>query len=57
VVFRTFLANGNQPLSLDEICQQLEEVRSIKVSPENLRRIFDNDRYYGLRPVPDEEGA
>ena len=53
-VFRLFLANGNQPLGLEELGQKLAEQRdaSQRVSPEVLSRLLGNERYYGLRRVP-----
>ena len=51
-VFRLFLANGNQPLELEELGNQLSELRGgdiYRTSPEILVRILKNDRYYGLR--------
>ena len=53
-VFRLFLANGNQPLGLEELGKKLAEQRdaSQRVSPEVLSRLLGNERYYGLRLVP-----
>lgn len=51
-IFRIFLANGNQPLSLEEISQQLLEQygkASSVTTPEILHRLLEKDRYYGLR--------
>ena len=60
MVFRIFLANGNQPLNLEQIQEQLQSwlgdsssARDFSVT--KLQRILDNDRYYGLRPVATEE--
>jgi len=52
--FRLFLANGNQPLGLEEISEQLTGWRggSGTPSPQILRCLLDNDRYYGLRRAP-----
>jgi len=53
-VFRFFLANGNQPLDLKELSQQLSERRggdTYHTSPEILSRLLKRDRYYGLREV------
>ena len=50
--FRLFLANGNQPLDLEELGNQLSERRGgdpYRTSPETLNRILKNDRYYGLQ--------
>ena len=51
-VFRLFLANGNQPLELEELGNQLSELRGgdiSRASPEILLRLLKNDRYYGLQ--------
>lgn len=51
-VFRLFLANGNQPLELEELGNQLSELRDgdiYRTSPEILSRLLRNDRYYGLQ--------
>ena len=51
-VFRLFLANGNQPLELEELGNQLSELRGgdiYRASPEILLRLLKNDRYYGLQ--------
>jgi len=55
-IFRFFLGNGNQPITLDELGEQLSEQRggdTSRTSEEILSRLLENDRYYGLRPVPD----
>ena len=55
-MFRLFLANGNQPLSLEELGEQLNEWRgrdSQRVSNEILSRLLDNDQYYGFRQASD----
>jgi len=54
-VFRLFLANGNQPLDLEELGRQLAERRggdTQRTSVEVLSRLLGNERYYGLRLVP-----
>ncbi len=51
-IFRLFLANGNQPLDLEEMGKQLSELRSgdsYRTSPEILSRLLKNDRFYGLQ--------
>ena len=57
MVFRLLLANGNQPLGLDQIQEQLQKYlgdTSVKdISLPRLKRIIDNDRYYGLKQAPD----
>ena len=53
-IFHLFLANGNQPLDLEELSRQLSEWRggdSYRTSPEILSRLLESDRYYGLRQV------
>ena len=59
MVFRIFLANGNQPLKLGQIQEQLQKLGDISgtrdLSIPRLKRILDNDQYYGLRPVPENE--
>lgn len=55
MVFRTFLANSNQPLDLEELAGELARHRgefSPVVSPQTLSRLLKSDRYYGLRPAP-----
>ncbi len=60
MVFRLLLANGNQPLGLDQIQEQLQKYlgdTSVKdISLPRLKRIIENDRYYGLKPVTESEG-
>jgi len=54
--FRFFLANGNQPLTLEELGEQLGEWRGgdiYRTSEEILLRLLKSDHYYGLRPAPD----
>lgn len=52
-IFRLFLANGNQPLSLEELSEQLAQYRSDsqRTSVDILARLLANERYYGIRPV------
>jgi hypothetical protein len=55
-IFRIFLANGNQPLSLEELDRQLIEWRAgnpYHTPVEVLSRLLENDRYYGLKRVAD----
>lgn len=55
-IFRLFLANGNQPLTLAELGEQLSEQRGgdiTRTSEEILSRLLNSDQYYGLRPAPD----
>ena len=54
-VFRLFLANGNQPLDLEELGKQLVERRggdTQRTTVEILSRLLSHDQHYGLRPVP-----
>jgi len=55
-IFRFFLANGNQPLTLEELGEKLSEQRggdTSRTSEEILSRLLKNDQYYGLRPATD----
>jgi hypothetical protein len=54
-IFRLFLANGNQPLSLQELSKQLAKWRGDngpRTSVEVLSRLLGDERYYGLRLAP-----
>ncbi len=54
-IFRLFLANGNQPLDLEELGRQLSKWRSgdtYCTSVEILPRLLESDQYYGLSQVP-----
>lgn len=54
-VFRILLANGNQPMPLEHVRDQLREwcatgrCQWLLIPPESLRRVVDADRFYGLR--------
>jgi hypothetical protein len=53
-IFRLFLANGNQPLDLEELGRQLSEWRggdTYRTSVEILSRLLNSDQYYGLRQI------
>lgn len=53
-VFRLFLANGNQPLALEELGRQLSKLLggdTYRTSAEILSRLLRNEQYYGIRPV------
>ena len=53
-IFRLFLANGNQPLDLEELGKQLSEWRgggTYHTSAEILSRLLASDQYYGLRQI------
>jgi len=55
-IFRLFLANGNQPLDLEELGEQLREWRggdTYRTSAEVLSRLLSSDQCYGLRQAPD----
>ena len=57
IVFRNLLASGNQPLSLDEIRGNLQQVLTDTtglrdLSPERLNRILASDKYYGIKALP-----
>jgi hypothetical protein len=54
-IFRMLLANGNQPMPLEHIRDQLREwcptgrCQWLLLPPETIKRIVDNDQFYGLR--------
>ncbi|MDP2931799.1 MAG: hypothetical protein Q8O05_04785 [Chloroflexota bacterium] len=51
-IFRLVLANGNQPLTLEEIGRQLTERRgpdTYRTSAVFLSRLLSNDSYYGFK--------
>jgi len=53
-VFRFLLANGNQPIELEELGKQLSERRdgdTYRTSPEILSHLLKGDRCYGFREV------
>ena len=53
-IFRLFLANGNQPLGLEELGTQLSEWRggdTYRTSAEILSRLLASAQHYGLRQV------
>ena len=54
-IFRIILANGNQALTLEEIRQRLSAQRGehFSLSSEKLQRVIENDRHYGICPVPE----
>jgi len=55
-VFRLFLANGNQPLSLEGLGKQLSEWRegdTYCTSPEILSRLLQGDQHYGFGQAKD----
>ncbi len=56
-IFRIFLANGNQPMRLTDVRDQLAEwcpgggCQWLLLPIELVDRLVQNDRYYGLRPT------
>ena len=53
IIFRILLTRGNQGMSLSDLHYELTEnwstpIRPINVTMEGLRRILDNDTYYGF---------
>lgn len=53
ILFRTFLARRNAPMSLAELRRELTEKwsfpdRPISLTPAGLQRILDHDHYYGF---------
>jgi hypothetical protein len=53
-IFRVILANGNQPLTLEELGSQLNQRRGMdtyRTSVPILYRLLKNDQHYGLQPV------
>ncbi len=53
-IFRLFVANGNQPLDLEELGRQLSQWRggdTYRTSAEMLSRLLRSDQYYGLRQI------
>jgi hypothetical protein len=55
-VFRIFLTNGNQPLTLEELGSQLSQRRGVDIyrtSVPVLSRLLKNDQHYGFQPIPD----
>jgi hypothetical protein len=54
--FRLFLANGNQPLTMEELGKQLSDKRGGDTSRTwegILSRLLQSDQFYGLRPASD----
>jgi hypothetical protein len=51
-IFRVFLANGNKPLTLEELGEQLNKRRGAdahRTSAVFLGRVLQNDDYYGIK--------
>ncbi len=54
IIFRLFLANGNEPLNLAELGRRLAEWwggGNYPPSAEFLSRLLKDERYYGIRRV------
>ena len=54
-IFRLFLANGNQPLDVEEVGRQLTDWCGGETSGTSARvlsRLLESDQYYGLRQAP-----
>jgi hypothetical protein len=52
-IFRVFLANGNKPMTLAELGEELKRRRGpdgSRTSPEYLGRVLKGDVYYGIKP-------
>lgn len=56
-IFRVYLANGNQPLPLEHVREQLAEwcpgggCQWLMLPTATLERLVQNDRYYGIRQL------
>jgi len=53
-IFRLYLSNGNHPLAIEELVDQLSQSRggdTYRSAPETLIRILRSDRYYGLQEI------
>jgi hypothetical protein len=56
IIFRLLLLRHNEPLTLQELQQELNDrwatpVRPINITQTGLKRILDADTYYGFAPV------
>src|SRR6476660_8804943 len=55
-IFRIYLANGNQPMPLSHVREQLQEwcpgggCQWLLLTDEQMERVISKDTYYGLRP-------
>jgi hypothetical protein len=55
-IFRIYLANGNQPMPLEHVREQLQEwcpgggCQWLLMTDEQMERVIARDTYYGLRP-------
>lgn len=57
IVFRTLLLNGDEPMTLGQLHQELTErwsspLRPITVTLSGLARILDSDLFYGFESIP-----
>lgn len=55
-VFRLFLANANQPLTVEDIISRLEEWANYAqhghyLNAQLVKRLLDHDRQYGIKPI------
>lgn len=48
-IFRLFLSNGNQPLTLGDIGEGIKKRKGINYPLQTIEKILDNDRYYGFK--------
>ncbi len=60
ILFRTLLLNGDDPMTLGELHQELTErwsspIRPITVTLSGLARILDGDEFYGFEALPSAE--
>jgi hypothetical protein len=55
-IFRVYLANGNQPMPLSHVREQLQEwcpgggCQWLLLTDEQMERVLSLDSYYGIRP-------
>jgi hypothetical protein len=55
-IFRIYLGNGNQPMPLEHVRDQLQEwcpgggCQWLLLTDEQMERVISRDTYYGLRP-------
>ena len=55
-IFRLLLAGGNQPVSSEEIAQQLSQLRGENVYPHTVEQVLSQEpRFYGIRVLVEEE--
>jgi hypothetical protein len=62
-IFRVFLANGNQPMTLDQVREQLAEwcpgggCQWLLLPLDMVERLVQNDTHYGLRQTLAPDGS